>query len=102
MKFTTRVLSAGAFSAFVALGVTGHSIVAQAQPSIQSEEAAHPRLVKAIHEMRDALKEMREAPSDFGGNKSQAIKDTEQAIHSLKRALYFRLKMDDAAIDRTP
>ncbi|MGO8857395.1 MAG: hypothetical protein ACLQO1_17045 [Steroidobacteraceae bacterium] len=26
--------------------------------------------------------------------------DTEKAIHSLKKALYYRLKMDDAAIDR--
>jgi hypothetical protein len=57
-------------------------------------------LVKAIHEMRDALKELREAPDDFGGNKAAAIRDTEQAIHSLKKALYFRLKMDDAALDR--
>jgi hypothetical protein len=28
------------------------------------------------------------------------IRDTEKAIHSLKKALYFRLKMDDAALDR--
>jgi hypothetical protein len=40
------------------------------------------------------------APDDFGGNKAAAIRDTEQAIHSLKKALYFRLKMDDAALDR--
>jgi len=68
--------------------------------TMRSEEAAHPRLVKAIHEMREALKELKEAPDDFGGNKGAAIADTEKAIHSLKRALYYRLKMDDAAIDR--
>jgi hypothetical protein len=39
------------------------------------------------------------APDDFGGNKAAAIADTRKAIHSLKRALYYRLKMDDAAID---
>jgi hypothetical protein len=68
--------------------------------TMRSEEAAHPRLVKAIHEMREALKELKEAPDDFGGNQGAAIADTEKAIHSLKRALYYRLKMDDAAIDR--
>lgn len=98
----SRLLSVSAFCTYVALGIASHPTVAHAQLSVQSEEAAHPRLVKAIHEMREALREMREAPSDFGGNKAQAIKDTEQAIHSLKRALYFRLKMDDAAIDRVP
>jgi hypothetical protein len=102
MKIGTRILSTGLFSAFVALGVAGRSAPALADPqlSMRSEEMAHPRLVKAIHEMRDALRELREAPDDFGGNKGAAIRDTEQAIHSLKKALYFRLKMDDAALDR--
>jgi hypothetical protein len=102
MKLGTRILSTGAFSALVALGMVGHSAPALAEPRItmRSEEMAHPRLVKAIHEMRDALRELREAPDDFGGNKAAAIRDTEQAIHSLKKALYFRLKMDDAALDR--
>ena len=35
-----------------------------------------------------------------GLKSTAAIRDTEQAIHSLKRALYFRLKLDDAALDR--
>jgi len=86
----------------LALGVASYSTAAMAAPELtmKSEEAAHPRLVKAIHEMREALKELREAPHDFGGNKAAAIHDTEQAIHSLKKALYYRLKMDDAAIDK--
>lgn len=100
MKLGTRILSTGAFSAFVALGMVGHSAPARAEPTMRSEEMAHPRLVKAIHEMRDALRELREAPDDFGGNKAAAIRDTEKAIHSLRKALYFRLKMDDAALDR--
>ena len=102
MKLGTRILSMGAFSAFVAVGLAGHSAPAFAEPQLtmRSEEMAHPRLVRAIHEMRDALRELREAPDDFGGNKAAAIRDTELAIHSLKKALYFRLKMDDAALDR--
>lgn len=104
MTINTRSLSTGALCAFMALGLAGHWSAAQAEPeiSMRSEEMAHPRLVKAIHEMRDALNELRAAPSDFGGTKAQAIRDTELAIHSLKRALYYRLKMDDAAIDRAP
>ena len=50
--------------------------------------------------MNEALREMEAAPDDFGGNKAVAIADAHRAIHSLKKALYFRLKMDDAAIDR--
>jgi hypothetical protein len=102
MKLGTRILSTGAFSALMAVGLAAHPATALAEPQLtmRSEEMAHPRLVKAIHEMREALRELREAPDDFGGNKGAAIRDTEQAIHSLKKALYFRLKMDDAALDR--
>jgi hypothetical protein len=73
---------------------------AQPQLTIKTEEAAHPRIVKAIHEMEDAYKYMEGAAHDFGGNKGRAMADTKAAIHSLRKALYFRLKMDDAAIDR--
>jgi hypothetical protein len=50
--------------------------------------------------MQNALREMEAAPDDFGGNKAAAMQDTRRAIHSLKKALYYRLKLDDAAIDR--
>jgi len=83
----------------VALGAL--PMLATAGPAtIQSEEAAHPRIVEAIHHMKEALHEMQAAPDDFGGNKARAIQDCKVAIHSLRRALYFRLHMDDAAIDR--
>lgn len=84
------------------MGLCAQPMLASADPalSVQSERAAHPRLVAAIREMKTALRELEAAPDDFGGNKAAAIADTRRAIHSLKRALYFRLKMDDAAIDR--
>ena len=72
---------------------------AAAQLSIQTERAAHPRLVEAIRLLQDGLRELEAAPDDFGGNKAAAVTHTRSAIHSLKRALYYRLKMDDAAID---
>jgi hypothetical protein len=84
------------------MGLSAQPMVASAAPelSVQSERAAHPRLVEAINHLNAALRELEAAPEDFGGNKAAAIADTRKAIHSLKRALYFRLKMDDAAIDR--
>lgn len=95
-------MSASSLAVALSLGAMLQPVAAQAEPAltIQQEEAAHPRLVKAIHEMRDALAELEAAPNDFGGNKAAAVRDTKQAIHSLKKALYFRLKMDDAAIDK--
>lgn len=77
-------------------------VSAAPQMSVQSEEAAHPRIVEAIHHMQEALRLMEAAPDDFGGNKAAAIHDCKVAIHSLRKALYFRLHMDDAAIDRMP
>lgn len=73
---------------------------AQPQLSIQSEQMAHPNFVRAIHEAEDAYRLLQSAPNNFGGNKAQAMDDLHHAIHSMKRALYYRLNMDDAAIDR--
>jgi len=95
-----RLVSTGALSAAMALGALAMSASAAPQLTMQSEEAAHPRIVEAIHHMKEALHEMEAAPDDFGGNKARAINDTKVAIHSLKKALYYRLHMDDAAIDR--
>lgn len=99
MNLNPRRLISG-ISAAVVMGAMSMAASAAPQLSVQSEEAAHPRIVEAIHHMREALHEMEAAPDDFGGNKAQAIHDTKVAIHSLRRALYFRLHMDDAAIDR--
>jgi hypothetical protein len=97
---SNRLISMGA--AAVLLGALSLSASAAPPLSIQGEEAAHPRIVAAIHHMKEALHEMEAAPDDFGGNKAAAIHDTRVALHSLRKALYFRLHMDDAAIDAIP
>jgi hypothetical protein len=104
MKFPKIFVSTSAASVLMALAISGQPIVASAAPpfTIQSEQAAHPRLVRAIHDMEASLREMEGAPDDFGGNKAAAIRDARVAIHSLKKALYYRLHMDDAAIDKVP
>lgn len=68
--------------------------------SVQTEMAAHPRIVAAIRQLQGVYQELQAAPDDFGGNKGQAMYDVQRAIHSLKRALFYRLRMDDAAIDQ--
>lgn len=73
---------------------------AQPQISIQSEQMAHPEFVRAIREAEDSYRLLQTASNNFGGNKAQAMDDLHHAIHSMKRALYYRLNMDDAAIDR--
>jgi hypothetical protein len=102
MNFGKLFISASAAAVLITFAAAGRPTVAFAAPAltVQSEEAAHPRLVAAIREMREALRELEAAPDDFGGNKAAAIRDTRQAIHSVRKALYFRLRMDDAAIDR--
>lgn len=101
-NFYMKTMNKIAAGMVVGLGLCAQPMLASADPalSVQSERAAHPRIVAAIREMQTALRELEAAPDDFGGNKAAAIADTRKAIHSLKRALYFRLKMDDAAIDR--
>jgi len=102
MHFSKKLFATTIVSSCALLALAGQPVVAQAEPQLtmQQEEAAHPRIVRAIHESREALRELREAPHDFGGYKVAAMRDLEASIHSLKKALYYRLRMDDAAIDR--
>jgi len=60
----------------------------------QNEAKKHPRIEKAIDQMKDALDYMNHAPDDFGGHKAQAIADTRAAIKSLKAALGYRYAED--------
>ena len=61
---------------------------------MQAEERKHPNIAKALHDLEDGEKHLREAPDDFGGHKGQAQADMHQAIVSLRKALYFRLWKD--------
>jgi uncharacterized membrane protein len=73
---------------------------AQAEPqlTIESERAAHPRIVQAINSLNVVITNLNAAPTNFGGYKAQAITNAATAIFSLKKALYYRLNMDDEAI----
>jgi hypothetical protein len=101
MKIKHGILSAGAGAALLAIAIGAQPLVASAQApqlTIQSEEAAHPKLVLAIREMKNALFELTTTKDDYGGNKAAAIRDIRNAIFSMQKALYFRLNMDDEAL----
>jgi hypothetical protein len=61
---------------------------------MRAEEAKHPNIAKAMHDLEDGMKHLHEAPDDFGGHKGQAEADMHQAYISLRKALYFRLWKD--------
>lgn len=90
-------------AAFAVGGASGLAIAphAQSQPmiSVQSELAAHPRMANAISLAQQSYAELAAAPSDFGGQKAEAMADLSRAVHSMRRALFFRLRMDDRSID---
>jgi len=102
MNVTSKFVSTGVTAALFVLTAWTQATAAPPQPTIQSEEAAHPKIVVAIREMQNALRELSQTSDNFGGNKGQAVGELRNAIHSLKKALYYRLNMDDQAIDRVP
>src|ERR1700731_2267094 len=58
---------------------------------MRAEEAKHPNVTRAMHDIEMSIKSLNEAPDDFGGHKGQALADLRQALISLRKALYFRL-----------
>jgi hypothetical protein len=61
---------------------------------MHTEEANHPNIAKSMHDLRDAMEHLQEAPDEFGGHKAQAQADLKQAWISLRKALYYRLYRD--------
>ena len=60
----------------------------------QNERAMHPRIAKAIEQLKDARAYMEAAPHDFGGHKADAIRATDEAIRQLNLALLYRARED--------
>jgi hypothetical protein len=75
-------------------------IVGTRQPSpseaqlMRAEEANHPNITTAMHDIEKSRRALDAAPDDFGGHKAQAQADLKQAWISLRKALYFRLYQD--------
>lgn len=61
---------------------------------MRGEEAKHPNIAAAMHDIEKSMQALHAAPDDFGGHKGQAEADLKQAWISLRKALYFRLYQD--------
>jgi len=104
MKISRKaVVSAAMLGAALTLATASFVHMAAAQPlTIQGEERAHPTMARAIQALNASIRDLEATPESYGGNKDQALHDIRIARHSLLKALYFRLHMDDAALDRLP
>jgi hypothetical protein len=58
-------------------------------PKGEPKEEKHPRLQKAIEELRAVKVHLEKAPHDFGGHKAEAVKAVTEAIHQLELAVKF-------------
>jgi hypothetical protein len=80
---TRRQTLAGAGAlALASVGLVGVA-TAQAAP----ERERHPHLRAALHEMREAKRELEKADHDFNGHRVEALKALEHAIVQLEKAL---------------
>lgn len=104
MHMNRSIPLTGALITWVAFGVAGHSNLALAEQPLnyQTELQAHPNIAHALHDLQTAQVELEKSPDEFSGLKPNAIHDIRVAIHTLKKAMYYRLKLDDAAIDKAP
>jgi hypothetical protein len=81
------VLRAGGLGVLAA----GVGLLAGGKAEAQSkrDRNRHPRLAKAIDELRDAREYLNNAPNRFGGHKEAAIEAIDRAIEQLKVAITF-------------
>ena len=59
---------------------------------VASAKERHPHIHKAIEELREARKELKEADHDFGGHREMALRATDEAIKQLEEALKYDKK----------
>ena len=83
----------------LALALSTGFLVTAAMPAANaqtmgSEAAAHPRIVRAIENLEDAIAYLQAAPNDFGGHKGAAIQASRAAIAELRASLAFRARQD--------
>ena len=58
----------------------------------QEKKERHPHIHRALEELREAKKELKEADHDFGGHRAEALKAVDHAIEQLEKALKFDKK----------
>jgi hypothetical protein len=68
----------------LAVGTSLWGTVALAQKSKK-----HPRLARALEDMKDAREYLKKAPHTFGGHKKKAIEALDEAIEQVGKAIEF-------------
>ena len=75
-------------------------VLPQTMSSVRADERReewreHPRIVKAVQELEDAIKYMEAAPHDFGGHKAAAISASREAVRQLRAAINYRVNQEE-------
>jgi len=65
---------------------TDGEVSAQTKPQYQQQH--HPHLHRALHELRQAHRNLKEAHGPFGGHRSEALHDVDRTIRQVERALH--------------
>lgn len=86
MRKLALVLSTGLLAVSLSAPATAQTM--------RSEAAEHPRIVRAIENLEDAIAYLQAAPNDFGGHKAAAIQASRAAIGELRASLAFRARQD--------
>ena len=61
-------------------------------PELYKKFEHHPHMHRALHELKEARVELKEAKHDFGGHREKALRDVDFAIEQLELALKFARK----------
>jgi hypothetical protein len=59
---------------------------------VYKKYSRHPHIHHAIHELKEARTELKEAKHDFGGHRAAALRDTNYAIEQLELCLKYASK----------
>jgi hypothetical protein len=55
----------------------------------QGNHHHHPHLYKALHELKEARHNLKEAHGEFGGHREEALEAVHRAIHQVERAIEY-------------
>jgi len=89
MSILARVAGLGLLGAVFLAGSTlvNSKSGPTAAPVAQAAEEHHPAIHRALHELRDARRELKEAKHDFDGHREDALKAVDVAIEQLEICL---------------
>jgi hypothetical protein len=91
VRWSRLVLAAVLGTAVVGLPLGGVVAPAAARAD-EKERERHPHIRKAIEELREARRDLKEADHDFGGHREEAIEACNVAIKQLEEALKYDKK----------